>query len=165
MRTGAPQEYAGIVHRAVAFIIDSIIVFIPILILSIIFAIIAGLAAWAFVVPFSVAYGPFQVLVSLFSLLIGFFYFYILEHRQGQTYGKRVMDIYAVRDNGRALNKKSAALRSLFRMIYYLPSWGFVFLLVDFILIIVTDKKQRLGDFVAHTVVVKKKAAPDVVEY
>ena len=161
-----PQyKYAGLVKRTLAFLIDAVIIIIPLLILAAIFAVIAGIFSWGALIPFSVAYSPFGVILSILWVLGAFFYFYFFEHRNGETFGKKYLKIRVLREDFRFISKKKAALRALFRMLYFIQSVGIFFIIIDVILILVTDKKQRLGDFVAKTIVIKTEGAPSVIAY
>ena len=161
-----PQyQYAGILKRSIAFIIDAIIIIIPLLILAAIFAVIAGIFSWGALIPFGAAFSPFTAILSVLWVLGAFFYFYFFEHRNGETIGKKKQKIRVLREDFRFISKKKAALRSLFRMLYFIQGWGLVFIVIDLILIYVTDKKQRLGDIIAHTIVIKTEGAPQVIAY
>jgi len=77
----------------------------------------------------------------------------ILETWKGQTVGKMVMGIIVVKENGEPCDFLAALLRNVFRIIDILPQ----FYLIGFIVIALTEKKQRLGDRLAGTIVVKVK--------
>ena len=121
----------------------------------VVIAIIAGIFSWGALVPFSVAYHPFSVILTVLWVLAGFFYFYYFEHKNGQTLGKKYLKIRVVREDYREISKKKAAIRSLLRMLYFINNWGALFVIIDIVLILVTDKKQRLGDLAAKTLVIK----------
>lgn len=121
-------------RRALALIID-------IILLGITTAIIGGILLGARLAPFA----------SLLALLISFGYYIYLEGKYGQTIGKMALDIVVVTEDGDSIDFKPAAIRTILRIIDALP---FLYL-VGFILVLVTDRKQRLGDLVADTVVVR----------
>lgn len=86
-------------------------------------------------------------------IVIWVLYGIILETWKGQTVGKMVMGIIVVKENGDPCDFFAALLRNVFRIIDNLPS----LYLVGFIVIALTEKRQRLGDLLAGTVVVKVK--------
>ncbi len=99
-----------------------------------------------------------QVSASLegFSALVYFVvvlaYYILMEGYLGQTVGKMLLGIKVVReDNGEVPGIKTAAIRTVLRIVD-----GFFFYLVAFISVLASGKNQRLGDMVAHTLVVRK---------
>ncbi|EMA00666.1 Uncharacterized membrane protein YckC, RDD family [Haloarcula vallismortis] len=91
------------------------------------------------------------VLGNLFGLLIGFGYYIYLEGQYGQTIGKMALDIVVVTEDGDPIKYGPAAIRTLLRIVDVLPA----FYLIGFVAVLVTDRKQRLGDIIADTVVVR----------
>jgi uncharacterized RDD family membrane protein YckC len=86
-------------------------------------------------------------------LLIVFAYFTLMEGYLGQTVGKMLLGIRVIReDNGGVPGIKTAALRTVLRLIDVLP---FAYL-VGFIAVLISAKNQRLGDMAANTLVVRK---------
>jgi uncharacterized RDD family membrane protein YckC len=74
-----------------------------------------------------------------------------MEGRYGQTLGKMALGIKVVReDDGRAPGTRAAVLRTLMRIVDSIGSY-----LVAFVVVLVSDKNQRLGDMVAKTLVVR----------
>ena len=145
---GMPRNIASEGDRIVAIILDSIIVglfslviFIPLL--------IAGIAIGGFAFgPFSFLFGPSILIYWLLWLL----YFTYFESTTGQTFGKQIMKIKVVDETTmQHLDFGRAFVRSILRIIDWLP----FFYLIGFILIVTNDKKQRLGDMAAHSIVVK----------
>ena len=99
----------------------------------------------------AVLIGPGYAVGVLVSLAVFFVYFTLLEGRYGQTVGKMAVKIKVVREaDGSPINYEEAALRTILRLID-----GLLAYLVGAILIWSSDKKQRLGDRIAHTVVVR----------
>jgi len=94
--------------------------------------------------------GP-GALAGVIGLVISFGYFIYLEGTYGQTLGKMALDLVVVTEDGGDVDYGPAAIRTLLRLVDVLP----VFYLVGFILMLVTDRKQRLGDIAADTVVVR----------
>lgn len=87
---------------------------------------------------------------GLAALLVAFAYFALMEGRYGQTLGKMALGIKVVGEDGRAPGTKAAVLRTLMRIVDSIGSY-----LVAFVVALVSDKNQRLGDMVAKTLVVR----------
>ena len=88
---------------------------------------------------------------GLAALLVYFAYFTIMEGHYGQTLGKMALGIKVVRESdGRAPGTKAAVLRTLMRIVDSIGSYP-----VAFVVALVSDKNQRLGDMVAKTLVVR----------
>lgn len=86
-----------------------------------------------------------------FSLVV--LYYILLEGYLGQTLGKMLLGIKVVReDDGEVPGLGAAAIRTLLRIIDSL-----LFYLVAFIAVLVSAKRQRIGDVVSHTLVVARK--------
>jgi len=125
--------YASPLSRTVAFLIDFAMLFS----VSIFFAIISG----------KNFIGMFVIFLSSFQFL----YFTILEYLYGSTVGKAFVHIRVKLENMEKLDFISSFTRNIIRFFDMLL--GFYF--VSFILIAFSPKKQRLGDIVAGTIVVK----------
>lgn len=98
-----------------------------------------------------VASGLLFSLGGLAALLIYFAYFTVMEGRYGRTLGKMALGIKVVRQgDGRVPGIRAAALRTLMRIVDSIGSY-----LVAFVVALVSDKNQRLGDMVAKTLVVR----------
>ena len=147
--TGTPpsgMRYAEIVDRFVGALIDGIIVGVVGIIIAII-AFASIFTAGGFGFFFFI--GPFFLVVIVLWLL----YFTYFEGTSGQTFGKQIAHIKVVDENtGATVDMGRAFLRTLLRIIDSLPSNIY---LIALILVAVTPRRQRLGDMVAHTVVVK----------
>lgn len=136
-----------ILHRIFAVIIDYIVLwFLSFAVLGA--SIAPGLAAKSPMAAFS------GIVMALFLVIIlWIFYGIILETWRGQTIGKMIMGIVVVKENGEPCTFVAALLRNVFRLIDVLPA----FYILGFIVIALTEKKQRIGDRLANTVVVKIK--------
>jgi uncharacterized RDD family membrane protein YckC len=83
-------------------------------------------------------------------IVISFGYYFVLEaYNQGQTLGKKLMGIRVVAAEG-VLDPGKVAIRTALRIVD-----GFLLYLVAVIVIVVSQKKQRIGDMAAGTLVVK----------
>ncbi|HYI36694.1 MAG TPA: RDD family protein, partial [Thermoleophilaceae bacterium] len=91
-------------------------------------------------------------------VLVGWtlYYFFALETGGGQTLGKRLMNLKVVSADGGEATMHQYAMRSLVRVID-LPGIGLVAMLGS------GDRRQRLGDMVAHTSVVDA-SGPDLAQ-
>jgi uncharacterized RDD family membrane protein YckC len=143
--------YQGVAIRFVAILIDTIII-----------AIVGGILSAPFnafgavtnntsgTVTFSLS----GALGGLVSLAVFMLYFTLLEGRNGQTVGKMAVKIKVVREaDGAPIDYSQAAVRTILRFLDLIP-YGIPYLL-GAILIWSSEEKQRLGDRVASTVVVK----------
>ncbi|MGZ4864196.1 MAG: RDD family protein [Halobacteriota archaeon] len=148
---GVEMQYQGVGIRFVAFIIDAIILGIISSILS------APLAASA--VSYDAATGAVTIGSAYYALIgvtfvIELLYFTLLLGLYGKSVGMMLVKIKVVKEEGGAkISYVDAFVRTILLLIDAIPY--FVPYLLGAILIWTSDKKQRLGDRVAHTVVVK----------
>jgi uncharacterized RDD family membrane protein YckC len=144
--TIAVVNYASVGDRFVAVLIDHIIL----AFVSLAFVIPAFiLGAFAFSFGFALFFGPLILLDFLLWLL----YFSYFEGTTGQTFGKSLVGIKVVDEaTQRPIDMGRALIRNLLRIIDWLP----FFYILGFILVEVEEKKKRLGDMAANTVVVKE---------
>lgn len=91
----------------------------------------------------------------LFFVVIG--YYVIMEMQFGGTVGKLAVGLRVVREDGRPLDFQAAIVRTLLRVVD-----GLFLYLIAAILVWTSPTKQRLGDRVAKTLVVKKDAVSSV---
>lgn len=155
--TVAPQaattsaNYADLSQRIIAAIVDSIIVGIAVGILSSIFVFsglgMLGSSRMGGVFASSWMWAPW---IWLVGLLIPIGYYTYLEGTSGQTIGKKMMKIKVIKVNGSPCDLPSAFFRSILRVVDSL-----VIGLVGIVVISVTEKRQRVGDIVANTIVVR----------
>jgi uncharacterized RDD family membrane protein YckC len=134
-----------LVQRIIAVIIDSVIV----AIISLIIGVLIGLAiGFAFLFAgFAFIYTPFSVIF----LLLGIAYFTYFEGTSGQTIGKRLLGIKVISASTTSIDMTKALNRNILRVVDWLPGAY----ILGFILILVSQKKQRLGDMLAETQVVR----------
>lgn len=93
-------------------------------------------------------------LIVLLLFVLQFGYFAIFEAIwNGQTPGKRLTHLRVIQDSGRPITVFEAVARNLLRLIDSIPGlYG-----VAIVCALLSAKSQRLGDFVAGTVVVHEK--------
>ncbi|MGA3404771.1 MAG: RDD family protein [Candidatus Bathyarchaeia archaeon] len=89
----------------------------------------------------------FTAAITLFS--ITFLYYFTMEWILSATLGKLIMKLRVVVTNGDPCALRDAFLRNFFRIIDWLP----LAYLIGIILLSISDKRQRAGDRIAHTVV------------
>jgi uncharacterized RDD family membrane protein YckC len=136
---GAPKamDYQGVGIRFVSLLIDSIILGIIDVVLGSILGVFSGSPdnAWWW---------------WILSFMIMLAYFTYLEGTRGQSIGKMVTKIKVVREDGGKIDMNQAFTRNILRIIDGLFAY-----LVGAILIWRSKNKQRLGDSIGKTVVVK----------
>ncbi|MFW5964636.1 MAG: RDD family protein [Natronomonas sp.] len=132
-----------VVKRILAFLIDAVGFGLLIGIVSEVLAVISE---------------PLGVLVGGLGTLLFFAYFIYFEAEYGQTVGKMVMDIVVVTEDGDPITYRDSAIRTLLRILDWFP---YPLHIVGLVAIFVTDRKQRVGDLVADTIVVKAKPTAD----
>ena len=149
-----PSPLADLGSRIVAGIVDYVII-----------GIITAIIALLLFMPVRVATGPgmmngsrigFGVLgVGILGVmwLLWLIYFTYFEGTSGQTIGKKLAHIKVVKEDGPKCDFGSALVRNLLRIVDHLP---FLYIL-GMILIATIGKRQRLGDMLAKTIVVKAK--------
>ena len=130
------MAYAGVGQRFLALLIDAIIV-------GVVVGILTGIGVAgrnAGVISITGGIGG----------LIGILYFFVLEATMGATLGKRLMGLRIVKEDGSPISWGESIIRNLLRIVD-----GLFFYLVGAIIIWNTQRRQRLGDILAHTVVVR----------
>jgi uncharacterized RDD family membrane protein YckC len=88
--------------------------------------------------------------LTLVAIVIGLGYFVYFEGTTGQTIGKKIVNIKVVKEDGKPMTYIDAFIRTLLRLID-----GQLAYLLGLIIILVSEKRQRLGDMAAKTLVVK----------
>ena len=132
------MEPVGVGRRAVAVIIDSIL-------LGIVAYLIASVTGGTTSDGFQVSGAP-----AFLVFLIAIGYYVVMEKTSGATLGKMAMKLKVVKQDGAALDWQAAVVRNVLRIID-----GFFFYLIGAIVVWVSKSKQRIGDMAAHTIVVK----------
>lgn len=135
------EQYVSVGLRFVAVIIDVIVFFI----LGYLIAVITG----------STTPDGFQLTgaPAFLLFLVSFLYLWLMEGMVGGTLGKLVLGLRVRMVDGSPCGLGPSLIRNLLRIVDALP----FFYLVGAILVWNSDKRQRLGDRVANTVVVKSK--------
>jgi uncharacterized RDD family membrane protein YckC len=134
-------NYQGIGPRIAAQIVDAIVFIVLFFILG--FA-MSGSLTFQYSGP-----DAYPFLGGYF--LIFLLYYTLLEGYMGQTVGKKLLKIKVVQEDGKPCGFGPAFVRTILRIIDALP---FLYI-IGMVLIARSEKKQRLGDRLAKTVVVK----------
>jgi len=142
---------AGIGSRFVAVLLDHLIQFAAVIVEILLFAWIGSHAPKGGSAPLNTAGKWFIGFVIFFNFCLWAGYFALFEaFWRGQTPGKRVMKLRAIKDSGRQVTFFEALARNLMRLVDYLPSMY----LVGVITMLCNKQNKRLGDMVAGTLVV-----------
>jgi len=143
-------DYANLGSRIVAIIVDLIILSLVMVIITLPFGLLAGLSVMGNPAQLFAARSAFFVSFMVLNVLVWLLYFTYFEGTSGQTLGKKIMGIKVAKENGDPPSFMDALIRTILRIID-----GIAFYLVGFIVILVSEKKQRLGDMAAGTIVVE----------
>jgi uncharacterized RDD family membrane protein YckC len=138
-------EIAGIGSRFLAQILDSLVITVILIAITILAASLGGVFGS----------GELALLIEIilgFILLAG--YFLVSEAAwNGQTLGKRAARLRVVGDHGEPLTLGQAAIRNLVRIVDFLP----VFYAIGMLTLFINGRGKRLGDFAAGTLVVRDR--------
>jgi uncharacterized RDD family membrane protein YckC len=149
-QAAAPQlQYVGVGWRLLAVIIDAILL-----------GIVSGIIGFVFhsgtvtnvngVMSYNSS-GPGAAL----QIIIPILYYIIMEATMGGTLGKLALGLRIVKLDGSPISWGESIVRNLLRIIDYIPY--FIPYLLGAILIWTSPTKQRLGDRVAKTVVIRRR--------
>ena len=130
---------AGVGVRAIALIIDTVVIGVAYFLYSGLFGLVSGRLGRMTGVP-----------MALFMLLVACYFFWF-EWKFGATIGKRVLNLSVVMEDGSSVTRDAALVRTLMRVID-----GQILYLVAAIAVWASPKHQRLGDMLAKTVVISK---------
>lgn len=101
-------------------------------------------------------------IAMIFIFLLEWFYpvYFELRH-QGQTPGKKMLDIYVAQTDASPVTASASIVRNLLRVVDFLPLlYGF-----GFASMVLNTRFQRLGDLAANTVVLHKINHPTPPEH
>lgn len=144
--------YAGFWIRVAAYLIDVILLGIAISLLQALTGINFGVDLDAALAPTGVETEGASTTGSLLSLIIGIAYFAGLESSSWQaTVGKKALGMVVVDEGGNQISFGRAVGRYLAKIL------SAVILLIGYIMVAFTAKKQGLHDMIASTLVVKGK--------
>jgi uncharacterized RDD family membrane protein YckC len=100
-------------------------------------------------------------LYAILSFIVQLAYPIVLEwYWKGQTVGKRILRLQVMDTQGLKLQFSQVAVRNLLRLIDMLP----MFYMVGGLTVLLSSKRQRLGDMAGNTIVVRhpKIVEPDI---
>ncbi len=144
-------DYASVGSRIVAAIIDMVILWVIMMVIAIPLGLgtaiysMAGMPSALDMAALMGAWMSYMVIAAVVNLG----YFTYLEGTSGQTLGKKLVNIKVVKEKGK-MTFVDAFVRTLLRIID-----GLALYLIGFIVVIASEKKQRIGDMAAGTLVVK----------
>jgi uncharacterized RDD family membrane protein YckC len=144
----AATAYASVWIRFVALLIDSIILTVVLGIIGV----IVGFLISAVAQNSSGATVGLGLILDLIFIVLGFGYFAYMEATQGGTFGKKAFGLRIVKVDGGPIGWNEAIIRTLLRLVDHLFGG-----LVAFICILSSEKKQRVGDMAAKTIVIKTR--------
>ncbi len=133
-------KYASLGKRIVAGLIDNVLAF---LIIGFLVAMVTGGTTSD---GFSLSGGP--AFLAFFLILV---YFVVAQGKSGTTLGKKLLGMKVVKEDGSPISYQDALIRTILNIVD-----GFAFGLVGIYFIAKSPIKQRIGDKVAHTVVIGK---------
>lgn len=139
----SPLQYQSFVPRGLAQLIDQAIIVIPLFIMAL-------LAKEAEITAQTNLSKSFPEKYYLTGAIVFLIYMIIAEAKWGQTLGKKLLKIKVVMANGQPCTLKGAILRNVGRIFDLILGY-----LLGIIVIVLTKKRQRIGDLIAQTVVVK----------
>jgi uncharacterized RDD family membrane protein YckC len=147
---GVPVQYQGVAIRFVAQLVD-------VTILGAVFWMLGFTGAGEVTIDAAtqqVSISPFLGLLILIDVIIAFLYFTILEGTNGKTVGKMILNIKVVKQaDYSSISYIEAAVRTIMRVVDLIPF--FVPYLLAAVCMWSSESKQRLGDRVARTLVVR----------
>jgi len=148
------ERYHGLGNRLVAFLLDTIVILSVTAVISI--PLIRRLFS-------SFAEGTVMdaTLIVALTAIMGIYwaveiaYFTLLEWKMGRTLGKRFMNMRVACEDGKICGFMPVFTRNVLRIIDELAMLSMVFLIPYILLFERSEKRQRLGDRLAGTVVLK----------
>jgi len=142
-RVSFDYQVAGLGTRAIAQLLDLLIVLAILIALSLSAGLVAYMTDSSLIADLILILGGFVVV---------FGYFWASEAMwSGQTLGKKAFRLRAVGDRGEPLTFVQAGIRNIVRIVDFLP-YGYG---VGVVVLFINGKGRRLGDLAAGTIVVK----------
>ncbi|MCK5903622.1 MAG: RDD family protein [Cocleimonas sp.] len=130
---------AGVMPRLLAWLIDSLIRF--------------GIYTVVLIVLAFLGRAGMGIALIIIFIIEWFYPVYFEVFKQGQTPGKRALNLYVALDNGCPISMSASMIRNILRFVDFLPLfYGF-----GLISMLLNRRFQRLGDLVAGTVVFYKE--------
>jgi uncharacterized RDD family membrane protein YckC len=149
---------ASIGNRFLACALDHFIQILAMLVVALLLAWLGNAARW-----YGQLRGAPKWVLALLILVVSAIwsgYFAVFEWAwAGQTPGKRRLKLRVIREDGRPVTFWEAAARNTVRVFDMMPWLGIPFYSVGLVSVFVSSRDQRVGDFVAGTVVVREREA------
>jgi uncharacterized RDD family membrane protein YckC len=149
---GVELQYAGFWARVAAFLADMalfVVASMPVLAVGVLLNVLndGEAVTWSGILVIAAIASIGLVVAGVFI-----FYFPVLEHHFGATFGKWLMGLQVRTESGARIRLGAAFLRRI--------SMYFEFLVLDALFVPFTKKKQRAFDIVAKTIVVRDPDRP-----
>ncbi len=141
-------HYAGFWIRFLAYILDSIIIAIP---LTLVYIILNFILVFIFSISEIAAFLITYVIFAVLPIIVFLTYEFIMVGKKGATLGKMIVGAKITKDNGEEMDMGSSALRLLGKFINSFT------LCIGFLMVGFTEKKQGLHDMIAKTYVIYKR--------
>ena len=143
---GDADKYASIGSRVAATVIDIFLIFVLLIAIGFVLTIIEAVVSLAALMSW--------LLVLVLFLVLPFAYFIFLEGGigKGQTIGKRLLHIKVINETGGTPSYTQSFLRTLTRF----ADLQIIYHIIGLIVASLTEKRQRVGDLLAKTLVVKE---------
>jgi uncharacterized RDD family membrane protein YckC len=147
-------ELAGVGSRFLAVLADAALKILLTFLLAVPALIAAALLGMALDLDHPSAVLVAVVLAAVYALWLGYGIYFEVKWN-GQTPGKHLVGVRVIRDTGAPVDFRAACVRNLLATADFLPA----FHLLGALLVLLTARRQRLGDMAAGTVVVRERAA------
>jgi uncharacterized RDD family membrane protein YckC len=161
-------ELGGLGTRFVAHFLDLLIVtgmVIGVFVLTLLLVLVTGYVATiehiAWLSRLIDTLADFEFALAIIATFVLFFgYFIYFEYKwNGQSPGKRSAGLRVIREGGYPVDLFSVIVRNLIRIMDFLPAFYFI----GIASILFAKRYQRLGDFMAGTLVVKQRAPKNLI--
>ena len=144
-------ELASLSFRAIAQLIDGIILLFPVVFgYLIMFSPLFGGKLKSGTSPILMMLGFFFILFGFLWIFIGFVLFSYMEGSKGKTPGKKLLKIKVIGTDLKELGFGRAILRNILKIVD-----GFFNFMVGIIVIALNENCQRLGDMASRSIVIK----------
>ncbi|HLS35335.1 MAG TPA: RDD family protein [Bacillota bacterium] len=145
-------QSANIGSRAVAFIIDTLIIFIIQIILFFLGVFVIG-GFETFLLMSESNFVIMAIIIILYFIINYGYYIFFEYYWAGQTPGKRITGIRVIQDSGHNITLLASFIRNLMRLVDTLPIGYFLGIITIFF----HSKNKRIGDIVSGTIVVHER--------
>ncbi len=153
-QTALEFSIAGVGSRFLALALDTLIQIVAALVF-----VVGGAIIFREALPFAAGATWAMALLALLLFVIFIGYFAIFESVwNGQTPGKRMVNIRVIKDTGRPITPSEAVARNLLRLVDQMPG---ILYGVGIVSALLSRQNKRLGDFVAGTIVVREQELRD----